>query len=92
MIMDKAKQDHFIDLIYMLVNDQPMEFVDEKVKLVLALNLIMLFREYLLLNFWLPYLVNSREQKNDTYEDNFRLTLVIQTVEGFGEQHVHCKP
>ena len=51
MIMDKAKQDHFIDLIYMLVNDQPMEFVDEKVKLVLALNLIMLFREYLLLNF-----------------------------------------
>ena len=92
MIVDKAKQDHFIDLINMLVNDQPMEFVDEKVKLVLALNLIMLLREYLLLNFWLPYLVNSWEQKNDTYEDNFRLTLVIQTVEGFGEQHVHCKP
>ena len=51
MIVDKAKQDHFIDLINMLVNDQPMEFVDEKVKLVLALNLIMLLREYLLLNF-----------------------------------------
>lgn len=76
----------------MLVDDQPMEFVDEQVKFVLALNLVMLLREYLLLNFWLPYLVDSREQKDDTYEDHFRLTLVIQTVEGFGEQNVQCKP
>jgi len=50
MIVNDTKEDHLIDLVDMLIDDQAVELVNEEVQLVFTLDLVMLLCEYLPLN------------------------------------------
>lgn len=50
MIVNDTKENHLIDLVDVLIDDQAVEFVNEEVQLVLTLDLVMLLCEYLPLN------------------------------------------
>jgi hypothetical protein len=76
-VVYNTKENHFIYFIYMLVNDQSVNFMDENIKFELTFDFIMLFVEDFILDFVFSYLFSSREDKNYPDYDHYALALIV---------------
>lgn len=65
-VVDQAQQDHFVYLVYMLVDYQAVEFVDKEIEFVLTLDFVVLFGEDLTLDLGLTDLRDCWEQQYES--------------------------